>query len=101
MEGGLGHVIEHVALKLQCLAGMNCGFGRTRSIPTNHRLYNVIFSYEIESAGLYAVRAAFEVVHSLAKEIPYDKLTEDINYLKSIFEYEGLGISTKAIVDEA
>lgn len=25
----LGHVIEHIALELQCLAGMDCGFGRT------------------------------------------------------------------------
>ncbi|WP_312190323.1 cyanophycin synthetase family protein [Sphingobacterium sp.] len=27
----LGHVVEHVALEIQCLAGMDCGFGRTRS----------------------------------------------------------------------
>src|SRR3990170_1283877 len=27
----MGHVIEHIALELQTLAGMNTGFGRTRS----------------------------------------------------------------------
>ncbi len=27
----LGHVIEHIALEIQSLAGMPCGFGRTRS----------------------------------------------------------------------
>src|SRR5688572_24327653 len=27
----MGHVIEHVALELQTLAGMNTGFGRTRT----------------------------------------------------------------------
>jgi cyanophycin synthetase len=27
----MGHVIEHIALELQTLAGMDCGFGRTRS----------------------------------------------------------------------
>src|SRR5690349_8820236 len=26
----MGHVMEHVALELQTLAGMECGFGRTR-----------------------------------------------------------------------
>ncbi|MFW6103983.1 MAG: cyanophycin synthetase family protein, partial [Bacteroidota bacterium] len=26
----MGHIIEHVALELQVLAGMQCGFGRTR-----------------------------------------------------------------------
>src|SRR5215211_821848 len=25
----MGHVIEHIALELQTLAGMDCGFGRT------------------------------------------------------------------------
>ncbi len=27
----MGHVIEHMALELQTLAGMDCGFGRTRA----------------------------------------------------------------------
>src|SRR6187551_2330530 len=26
----MGHVIEHIALEIQTLAGMECGFGRTR-----------------------------------------------------------------------
>src|SRR4029078_7837775 len=58
----LGHVIEHVALELQCLAGMECGFGRTRSAKKKG-VYNVIFLYEIETAGLYASTAAFNIVN--------------------------------------
>ena len=27
----MGHVIEHIALEIQTLAGMETGFGRTRS----------------------------------------------------------------------
>ena len=27
----MGHVIEHIALEIQTLAGMDCGFGRTRT----------------------------------------------------------------------
>ena len=27
----MGHIIEHIALEIQCLAGMDCGYGRTRS----------------------------------------------------------------------
>src|SRR4051795_11280688 len=39
-----GHVIEHFALELQTLAGMDTGFGRTRE--TNEKgIYNVVFSY--------------------------------------------------------
>ena len=40
----MGHVIEHLALELQTLAGMDTGFGRTRSTG-QHGVYNVVFSY--------------------------------------------------------
>src|SRR4030095_14464956 len=53
-EGTLmGHVIEHIALELQSLAGMQCGFGRTRSAHARG-VYYVLFSYQVESAGIYA-----------------------------------------------
>ena len=42
----LGHVAEHVALELQTLAGMVCGFGLTRSAD-QYGVYHVVFSYEI------------------------------------------------------
>ena len=40
----MGHVIEHIALELQSLAGMECGYGRTRSTGTVG-VYHVVFSY--------------------------------------------------------
>jgi cyanophycin synthetase len=30
----MGHVIEHIALEIQTLAGMDTGFGRTRETKT-------------------------------------------------------------------
>src|SRR3954468_7772775 len=40
----MGHVVEHIALEMQTLAGMDCGYGRTRS--TNREgVYNVVFAY--------------------------------------------------------
>src|SRR4051812_8642577 len=45
----MGHVIEHIALELQTLAGMSVGFGRTRS-ASQEGVYHVIFAYEIEKA---------------------------------------------------
>jgi cyanophycin synthetase len=39
----MGHVIEHIALEIQTLAGMDCGFGRTRETSTKG-VYNVVFS---------------------------------------------------------
>src|SRR5688572_12241461 len=40
----MGHVIEHIALEIQTLAGMDCGFGRTRGTG-EPGVYNVVFSY--------------------------------------------------------
>ena len=39
-----GHVIEHFALELQTLAGMDTGYGRTRE-TSEKGIYNVVFSY--------------------------------------------------------
>jgi len=38
----MGHVIEHVALEIQTLAGMDTGFGRTRGTGKVGE-YNVVF----------------------------------------------------------
>src|ERR1044072_8474102 len=39
-----GHVVEHLALELQTLAGMDTGYGRTRE-TSERGIYNVVFSY--------------------------------------------------------
>src|SRR5690554_6886108 len=39
----MGHVIEHIALEIQTLVGMDTGFGRTRSTK-DEGVYNVVFS---------------------------------------------------------
>src|SRR5688572_20537303 len=49
----MGHVIEHIALELQTLAGMDTGFGRTRTTGKEGEYY-VVFSYMEEDAGVYA-----------------------------------------------
>src|SRR5690349_20617162 len=48
----LGHVMEHVALELQTLAGMDCGYGRTRTVDGQKGVYHVVFSHEVEKAGI-------------------------------------------------
>ena len=47
----MGHVIEHIALEIMTLAGMDCGFGRTRSTGEKPGVYYVIFDYMEEDAG--------------------------------------------------
>jgi cyanophycin synthetase len=77
----LGHVIEHVAIELQCLAAMEVGFGKTRetSVPG---VYHVVYRYRDERAGLEAGRQAFDLVEaatqgkSLAVEPVVQRLRE-------------------------
>ena len=64
-----GHVVEHLALELQTLAGMDTGYGRTRE--TNQEgVYNVVFSYIEEDAGRYAARASVKLFEDLAEGLP-------------------------------
>src|SRR5436190_15532615 len=72
----MGHVIEHIALELQTLAGMNCGFGRTRGTG-NQGEYFVVFDYTEEDAGVYAARAAVRIAQALTDAKEY-ALEEDI-----------------------
>lgn len=95
----MGHIIEHIALEIQCLAGMDAGFGRTRSAD-EYGVYHVIFSYEIESAGLYAGEAAVRIVEHIISGEAYD-LNKDIETLKRIKARKGFGPSTQSIINEA
>ena len=95
----MGHVIEHVALELQTLAGMDMGFGRTRSTE-KHGEYYIVFDYMEEEAGVYAAKAAFNLVESLIKHTPYI-LEDDVQKLREIREDTRLGPSTGSIVEEA
>ncbi|MBA2657201.1 MAG: cyanophycin synthetase [Tatlockia sp.] len=96
----LGHVIEHIALELQTLAGMDCGFGRTFSAK-NKGEYQVIFTYRIANAGIYAAKAAVAIVEHLAERKEYNNLASDIDNLRTMYMKEKLGPSTEALVEEA
>ncbi|HEV2844311.1 MAG TPA: cyanophycin synthetase, partial [Thermoanaerobaculia bacterium] len=50
----LGHVLEHVAIELQCLAGTPVSYGKTRSHELPRGQYHVIYSYDEEVVGLEA-----------------------------------------------
>lgn len=95
----MGHVIEHIALELQTLAGMDTGFGRTRGTG-NPGEYYVCISYMEEDAGVYAAKAAVKIAEALTDDTPYD-LEADIMRLREIREDTRLGPSTGCIVDEA
>ncbi len=95
----MGHVVEHIALEIQCLAGMECGYGRTRS-TNKEGIYHVVFSYRHEAAGLYAAQAAVSIAEALIAEKEYD-LQKDIDELHKMNRRLSFGPSTASIVKEA
>ncbi|AYN02178.1 cyanophycin synthetase [Chryseobacterium sp. 3008163] len=95
----MGHVIEHIALEIQTLAGMECGFGRTRETKSPG-IYNVVFDYIEENTGIYAAEQAVEIAHALINGDEYD-INACIQRLKEIRERVRLGPSTGSIVQEA
>lgn len=95
----MGHVIEHIALEIQTLAGMDTGFGRTRGYGEKG-VYNVVFSYIEESVGRYAAKAAVRICEALIAGKEYD-MSDDIQEMRELREAERLGPSTGSIVEEA
>jgi cyanophycin synthetase len=93
----MGHIIEHIALELQTLAGMDCGFGRTRGTG-EYGVYNVVFAYQEERAGLQAAHCAVAIAQALIDGKDYN-LQADISLLSRICEEDRLGPSTSAIVN--
>lgn len=96
----MGHVIEHIALEIQTLAGMDVGFGRTRTANEKEGVYYVCFTYMEEDAGVYAAKAAVRIAEALTNGADYN-LEEDIQKLREIREDTRLGPSTGCIVEEA
>jgi cyanophycin synthetase len=98
----MGHILEHVALELQTLAGMYVGFGRTRETATPG-VYQVVIEYRNEAAGRYAARAALRLCQSIIETgtYPKDELDKDLDDLAKLRNEATLGASTEALVREA
>ncbi|MFO8051288.1 MAG: cyanophycin synthetase [Thermoplasmatota archaeon] len=94
-----GHVVEHIAIELQCLARTEVGYGKT--LDTDEKgIYNVVYRYRDEEVGLEAGRYAVKIVEDL-----FQGRTNEIGpmvlELKRIREKNLYGPSTQSIVDEA
>jgi cyanophycin synthetase len=70
----LGHVMEHVAIELQNVAGSPVTYGRTRSIEGEPGHYNMVFEYKDEAVGLEASGLALKFILSL---LPDDLRTDE------------------------
>lgn len=95
----MGHIIEHIALEIQSLAGMEVGFGRTRGYGEKG-VYNVVFAYQEEKVGRYAAKVSVDICEALVEGKSFD-LANAIQEMREIREDERLGPSTGSIIEEA
>jgi cyanophycin synthetase len=70
----LGHVMEHVAIELQNIAGYPVTFGRTRSLDDQPGHYNMVFQYHDDAVGREASQLSLDLIHSL---LPAEAKSED------------------------
>ena len=95
----LPHVLEHVALELQNLAGSDVSFGRVVE-SGDPGVWWLIVAYEEEDVGLQAVRDAVKLAHACIAGEAFD-ITATLEELHDLRENVRLGPSTAAIVEEA
>ena len=98
----MGHVLEHVALELQNLAGAAVGRGKTRA-TAEKGVYNVVFQFDQEDVGLAAGALALRLLNHLIydTEPGLDFVSELEEKVIRLAEQIAFGPSTGAIVHEA
>ena len=104
----MGHILEHVALELQNIAGANVTFGRTRGTGEAGE-YSVVYEYEAQEVGVEAGRLALLLLASLVPEelrgdtrVPtdFDFATERDQFIR-FAQRRALGPSTQSLVNAA
>ena len=94
-----GHILEHICLELQTLAGMATGFGQTRG-TSQHGIYKMAFRTRQEEVGRAALQAGHELLLAAIEDRPYD-LATTVARLRELNDRHYLGPSTAHIVEAA
>ncbi len=104
----LGHVLEHVAIELQNVAGEDVTFGKTRSISDDRPgVYSVVYEYTQREEGIAAGELALKLLDSLlpanlrkASDGSFD-WTEELDGFIRYAQRRALGPSTMSLVRAA
>jgi cyanophycin synthetase len=94
-----GHILEHVVLELQNLAGMRTGFGKTRQTSVRG-VYKMAFRTRQEQVGRAALMAGLDLLMAAIEDQPYD-VAATVHKLRDMVDALCLGPSTSHIVDAA
>ncbi len=104
----LGHVLEHVAIELQNIAGEDVSFGKTRSTEISG-VYTVVYEYAQRDEGIAAGELGIQLLCSLLPQDlrPAGVVPADWNWSEKRDEYiryaqrRALGPSTASLVKAA
>ncbi|HUX65071.1 cyanophycin synthetase [Sulfuricella sp.] len=94
-----GHILEHVTLELQNLAGMQSGFGKARSTSVRG-VYKVVVRSRHEEVSRACLYAARDLVMAAIEDRPFD-MPSTVARLRDLADALCLGPSTACIVDAA
>ena len=95
----MGHILEHVTLELQCLAGTEVGYGKARE-TSEEGVYKVVIEYEEEQVVRAAIDVAHRMLEAAVHDHPFD-VTAEVAALTSLNHRVKLGPSTSSIVEAA
>ena len=93
------HILEHVVLELQNLAGMRTGFGKTRQTSVRG-VYKMAFRTRQEQVGRAALDTGRDLVMAAIENQPYDQAAA-VARLHDLVDSLCLGPSTAHIVEAA
>jgi cyanophycin synthetase len=93
------HIMEHVAIELQCLAGGPGGFGRARE-TSRRSLYKLIVGTWHEEITRTAIHLARDLVMAAIEDRPFD-VAAAVETLRALADDFALGPSTACIVAAA
>jgi cyanophycin synthetase len=95
----MGHVLEHVTLELQTLAGTPVGYGRARESKTPG-VYKVVIEYKEEKFAIECLHVAQRLIMAAIDDGSFDVAAE-VKRLRSVLLDVQLGPSTRSIVEAA
>ncbi len=93
------HIMEHVAIELQNMAGMQTGFGKARS-TSKRGVYKLVFRTRQEQVGRAALQASRDLVMAAIEDRPFD-VAGTVQRLREMVDRLCLGPSTACIVEAA
>ena len=94
-----GHILEHVTLELQNLAGMTGGFGKARETAIRG-VYKVVIRAWQKDVSMAALNMGHDLLMAAIEDRPYD-VDAAVLRLRDLVDTYMLGPSTRCIVEAA